>query len=192
MTRRTVIFWGILAFLLLCLLCCLIHAGAIVDTLRLDSGESLQVEGPAGKPAEVSQSLTIGTGEASPSPRVDSVQGQIDAEVEGKTIEFALDSWVISEGETELLDRIAGILGRHPDLRIQVQGHTDVLGEEPYNLYLSQQRADAVRDYLVANGVPGDQVTSVGFGSSMPQADNATREGRRANRRIEFHVRKGQ
>ncbi|MGB2960323.1 MAG: OmpA family protein, partial [Bacteroidota bacterium] len=125
-------------------------------------------------------------------PRVDSVQRQIDAEVEGKTIEFALDSWIISEGGTELLNRIAGILGRHPDLHIQVQGHTDVLGEEAYNLYLSQQRADAVRDYLVAKGVPGDQITSAGLGSSMPQADNATREGRRTNRRIEFHVRKGQ
>ncbi|MGB6032545.1 MAG: OmpA family protein [Bacteroidota bacterium] len=192
MTRRTVIFWGILAFLLLCLLCCLIHAGAIVDTIRLNSGESLQVEAPAERSVEVSQSLTIGTGETTPSPRVDSVQRQIDAEVEGKTIEFALDSWIISEGGTELLNRIAGILGRHPDLHIQVQGHTDVLGEEAYNLYLSQQRADAVRDYLVAKGVPGDQITSAGLGSSMPQADNATREGRRTNRRIEFHVRKGQ
>jgi OOP family OmpA-OmpF porin len=192
MTRRTVIFWGILTFLLLCLLCCLIHAGAIVDTIRLNSGESLQVEAPAERSVEVSQSLTIGTGDATPSPRVDSVQRQIDAEVEGMTIEFALDSWVISEGGAELLDRIAGILGRHPDFHIQVQGHTDVLGEEAYNLYLSQQRADAVRDYLVAKGVPGDQITSLGLGSSMPQADNATREGRRTNRRIEFHVRKGQ
>jgi OOP family OmpA-OmpF porin len=91
-----------------------------------------------------------------------------------------------------MLDRIAGILSEHPDLHVQVQGHTDALGEEAYNIYLSQQRADAVREYLVAKGVPGDQIISVGFGSSMPQADNATREGRRMNRRIEFHVRKGQ
>jgi OOP family OmpA-OmpF porin len=188
MTRRTVIFWGILAFLLLCLLCCLIHAGSIVDELRLSSGEGPEVQAPA----EVSQSVAVGTEVAGPSPGVDSVQRQIDAEVEGKTIEFALDSWVISEGGAGLLDRIAGILETHPDLRVQVQGHTDALGEEAYNIYLSQQRADAVREYLVGRGVSGDQITSVGFGSSMPEADNATREGRRMNRRIEFHVRKGQ
>jgi len=192
MTGRTVIFWGILAFLLLCLLCCLIHAGPIAERLRRGPGESLQVEAPAAGSPAVSHSVTIGMAEAVPSPRVDSVQRLIDAEVEGKTVEFTLDSWVISGRGAALLDRIGEILTTHPDLHVQVQGHTDALGEEAYNLSLAQRRADAVREYLIGRGVSAEQITSVGFGSSMPQADNATREGRRMNRRIEFHVRKGE
>lgn len=71
-----------------------------------------------------------------------------------------------------------------PTLRVTVGGHTDSRGDESANQKLSQDRADAVKAELVSNGVKADDVTTIGFGESMPIADNATEDGRQANRRI--------
>jgi outer membrane protein OmpA-like peptidoglycan-associated protein len=71
---------------------------------------------------------------------------------------------------------------------IEVIGHTDDVGDDAYNQELSEQRAESVRNYLVAAGVDGSKMVSVGAGESMPIASNKTDEGRAENRRVEVMV----
>lgn len=71
---------------------------------------------------------------------------------------------------------------------IEVQGHTDNVGSNEANLKLSQQRADAVRDYFIIKKIASDRVRSVGLGESKPKVSNATSEGQAANRRVEFEI----
>ena len=74
------------------------------------------------------------------------------------------------------------------DLKVQVEGYTDSVGGDEYNQTLSQQRSDAVRDYLVSQGVQGGNITSTGYGKNDPIADNATATGRAQNRRVNLVV----
>ena len=76
----------------------------------------------------------------------------------------------------------------HPSLRIELGGHTDNVGNEASNQKLSEQRAKAVYDYLVAHGVAADRLSYKGYGQSHPVADNSTPEGRRQNRRTVFTI----
>jgi outer membrane protein OmpA-like peptidoglycan-associated protein len=69
-----------------------------------------------------------------------------------------------------------------------VEGHTDSVGGEAYNQLLSEQRGTAVRDYLTHEGMPGNSVTSRGFGKTQPVASNETAAGRQQNRRVEIVV----
>ncbi|MCH9694646.1 MAG: OmpA family protein [Gammaproteobacteria bacterium] len=87
------------------------------------------------------------------------------------------------------LDRIAGLAHFCSDATITVTGHTDASGSEPWNMRLSRQRSDAVRDYLIKHGVQADRLTAEGAGSAVPVASNATRYGRSKNRRIEIEWR---
>jgi outer membrane protein OmpA-like peptidoglycan-associated protein len=88
----------------------------------------------------------------------------------------------------EKLAKISGILSAHPDLKLEVEGHTDSVGSESYNQALSERRASSVRDYLVSQGVKSDSIIARGFGKSRPVADNATASGRQQNRRVEIVV----
>ena len=69
---------------------------------------------------------------------------------------------------------------------VEVGGHTDALGPEAFNQALSQRRADAVAAYLTASGVDAGRVNAIGYGESLPVADNGSDEGRAQNRRVEF------
>jgi OOP family OmpA-OmpF porin len=104
---------------------------------------------------------------------------------------FATGSATLSEEATALLDEAAALLIDNPSTSLIVEGHTDDQGGEEANLALSQARAQAVADYLVAAGVSADRLTAVGFGETRPVADNATPEGRAQNRRIDFVVEGG-
>jgi outer membrane protein OmpA-like peptidoglycan-associated protein len=88
----------------------------------------------------------------------------------------------------EKLARFAGVVLAHPDLAVQVEGFTDSTGSAAVNERLSQQRADAVGDFLTAQGLPRDRVTTRGYGASHPVASNDTPDGRRQNRRVELVV----
>ncbi|OGU98781.1 MAG: hypothetical protein A2330_09560 [Ignavibacteria bacterium RIFOXYB2_FULL_36_7] len=79
-------------------------------------------------------------------------------------------------------------LNENPDTKVEIQGHTDNIGSEQYNMKLSEERAQTVRDYLVAKGIDPSRLTVKGYGESMPVTDNSTPEGRSLNRRIEFKV----
>jgi outer membrane protein OmpA-like peptidoglycan-associated protein len=88
----------------------------------------------------------------------------------------------------EALARLSGIVLAHPGLRFEVEGHTDSTGSDELNQVLSQQRAGAVRDYLIQQGLPAPSISAVGFGKTVPVADNSTAEGRQKNRRVELIV----
>jgi outer membrane protein OmpA-like peptidoglycan-associated protein len=88
----------------------------------------------------------------------------------------------------ERLAKVAGIILAYPDLKLQVEGHTDNVGSEEYNQRLSERRAANVRDYLVGQGVSLDNVTARGVGKLQPVASNATPVGRKMNRRVELVV----
>lgn len=92
----------------------------------------------------------------------------------------------LTEGSRQFLDRIAELLAQHPDVPVAIEGHTDNDGSTESNLRLSQLRANAVRDHLVERNIPYGQLKSYGYGEGVPIADNRTRAGRAANRRIEF------
>ena len=86
------------------------------------------------------------------------------------------------------LAKVAGILLAYPGLKVQVEGYTDSVGSDEYNQKLSEDRAGAVKDFLVSQGVPADSMTSQGFGKTHPVADNATTAGRAQNRRVNLVV----
>jgi len=88
----------------------------------------------------------------------------------------------------EQLAKLSGILLAHPGLQLEVEGHTDSTGSDELNQKLSEQRASAVRDYLVAQGLARDAVAAKGFGKDVPLADNDTPAGRQKNRRVELIV----
>jgi outer membrane protein OmpA-like peptidoglycan-associated protein len=101
---------------------------------------------------------------------------------------FDTARYTLRPGAREKLARVSGIILSHPGLTLEVEGHTDSVGSDEYNMRLSEQRANSVRDYLVAQGISPANVTARGFGKSMPVADNGTAAGRQMNRRVELVV----
>ena len=86
------------------------------------------------------------------------------------------------------LAKVAGILQAYPGLKVQVEGYTDSTGTMEFNQTLSQNRAAAVKDFLVSQGVSPNGITSAGFGENDPVADNTTARGRAQNRRVNMVV----
>lgn len=103
-------------------------------------------------------------------------------------IYFATGSPRLDEASVPLLDTVADIVGRCPGLNVLVAGHTDSVGSRASNQRLSERRARSVMSYLVSRGIAPARLRAVGFGEDRPVADNASREGRSRNRRIEFQV----
>jgi outer membrane protein OmpA-like peptidoglycan-associated protein len=83
---------------------------------------------------------------------------------------------------------MAEIIRKYPENRLVIVGHTDSQGSEAFNRNLSEQRANAVRSLIVANGVPAAHVQTQGAGESQPVADNNTASGRALNRRVEIAI----
>jgi outer membrane protein OmpA-like peptidoglycan-associated protein len=88
----------------------------------------------------------------------------------------------------EKLAKVAGIVSGHPGLRLDVEGHTDSVGGDEYNQQLSEQRAEAVSDYLTHEGMASSSVSAKGFGKTQPVASNDNAEGRQQNRRVELVI----
>jgi len=103
-------------------------------------------------------------------------------------VTFDTDSTVIKPGLYAEIDRVANVLTRYPETLIRVEGHTDSIGSDSYNMDLSIRRAASVRDLLVQRGVSGARMETVGFGKSMPVATNDTEAGRQLNRRVEIKI----
>jgi outer membrane protein OmpA-like peptidoglycan-associated protein len=101
---------------------------------------------------------------------------------------FETNRYALSSDAQLKLAKLAGIIAAHPGLNLAIEGYTDTTGTPDYNLKLSQQRADAVRDFLVTQGLSPDTITSKGLGQADPVADNSTAAGRKQNRRVEIIV----
>ncbi len=101
---------------------------------------------------------------------------------------FDTGQYTLKAGAREKLAKISGIILAHPGLTITVEGHTDSVGGDDYNMKLSEDRANAVRTYLVSQGLNSGIVTAQGFGKTRPVADNSTAAGRQQNRRVEMVI----
>jgi outer membrane protein OmpA-like peptidoglycan-associated protein len=86
------------------------------------------------------------------------------------------------------LAKVSGILAAYPGLKLQVEGYTDSVGGDEYNQKLSENRADSVKDFLVAQGVSINNISAAGYGKADPVADNGTAAGRAENRRVQLVV----
>lgn len=86
------------------------------------------------------------------------------------------------------INRIAKIISKYPDTNIMIEGHTDNRGSEDYNLRLSANRAKAVKQLLVSNNIPSDQMNAIGYGESRPKTGNDTPYGQQLNRRVEIFL----
>jgi len=103
-----------------------------------------------------------------------------------QSVKFETSKWVIKPLYHPLLDAVVEVLERNPSLTVQVQGHTDGRGTAKYNQGLSENRAQAVTEYLTSKGIPKQRLNSVGYGLTRPVASNQTPEGRAKNRRVQM------
>jgi outer membrane protein OmpA-like peptidoglycan-associated protein len=101
-------------------------------------------------------------------------------------ITFDFNKTTLRPDSEGALQRIVTLLQADAPLAIEIQGHTDTVGGDDYNLKLSQGRADAVKAWLVAHGIAAGRITTRGYGRRQPVADNDTDEGRAKNRRVEI------
>ncbi len=101
-------------------------------------------------------------------------------------VNFDFDKSTLRQEDIGSLDDDVEALKAWGDVNIEVAGHTDSMGSDEYNMKLSQQRAEAVRNFLISRGVAADRLTAKGYGEAQPVADNATEEGRFKNRRVEL------
>lgn len=114
----------------------------------------------------------------------DSARGLI---VNMSDVLFDTGQFSLKPGAREKLSKISGIVLAYPTLKLEVEGHTDSVGTDAFNMTLSQNRANAVRDFLVMQGITSS-ISSTGFGESRPVATNDTSAGRQQNRRVELVV----
>ena len=140
--------------------------------------ERVRVEVPDGPPIHVQVTLRP--------TQVRVVEDRVEIR---EKIFFELDSATIKSVSFSLLDDIVATLDSHPDIvKLEIQGHTDDQGAEDYNLQLSQRRADAVRDYFVANGVHPERLMARGYGEIQPLQPGVSEDAREANRRVAFRI----
>lgn len=120
--------------------------------------------------------------------QVDAVGCPLKGSITLEGVNFEYNSAALTAASRRPLDEIADGMKKHPRLKVEIQGHTDSTGSPAYNLKLSQRRADSVRDYLLSQGVPENQLQTKGYGQAQPVATNKTAEGRAKNRRVVMFV----
>ncbi|SFJ84907.1 OmpA family protein [Myroides guanonis] len=106
----------------------------------------------------------------------------------GKTILFNTGKFTFQESSYKVLDNIAKIMSEYPNAKFHIAGHTDSTGSDKINIPLSENRANAVKVYLIEKGIDAKRLTSEGFGSSKPIDSNKTVKGRELNRRVEIQL----
>lgn len=120
--------------------------------------------------------------------RVDGDGCPLDKTIELKGVTFEFNKTRLRPDAETILDYATAILAKYPDMQVEVAGHTDSIGSDEYNQQLSEGRAQSVKDYFVAKGIPDTQVSVKGYGESEPRDTNDTEEGRERNRRVELRI----
>ncbi len=148
------------------------------------------------KTALVTQEQNKSTASATPKPtmhdtkqtKTTDAQQALNKVLKGKRITFLYASDTLTPRSKKLLDQIAKILKRYPDIRVEIGGHTDSDGTKARNMKLSQRRAYAVKLYLVQKGINSKRLVARGYGESKPLVKNDTPAHKQQNRRVEFKV----
>jgi outer membrane protein OmpA-like peptidoglycan-associated protein len=127
-------------------------------------------------------------GESKPSSGDASIKSSKKTEVVADNlVRFAFNSINFSSGTAVILDAIAEFLKRHENIRLEIGGFTDHLGDEMYNVELGKKRAQAVKNYLTGTGIAGNRIRIIGFGEKMPIIISNDRDQLLTNRRVEFN-----
>lgn len=103
-------------------------------------------------------------------------------------IQFETGKDIIRKVSNPILDNVVNVMNENPAYLLEINGHTDNIGDKSFNTDLSQRRANAVKAYLISKGIKAERLTAKGFGDSQPAADNKTSAGRAKNRRVEFKI----
>lgn len=122
-----------------------------------------------------------------PGAKVERVGEGIVVEFSGKVL-FGFDKAGLTSEATTNLSSLTDILNKYPNTDIVIQGHTDDKGSNSYNQALSERRANAVSNYLIAHNIKNSRISTVGYGETSPKYSNGTEDGRSQNRRVEFLI----
>lgn len=158
-------------------------------------GTQMELTGKVGNPNEVQSTISQLQAHVQTPYQLNSQlsvnqseQKIIDDTLKNRIIEFQSGSAILTPSGIKILDEMAAALHKVGGKKVKIIGHTDSSGDAAKNLTLSQERATAVKNYLLTKNIAPDALSSEGMGSNKPVADNATPDGRKKNRRIEFEV----
>lgn len=147
----------------------------------------VRAEGPLDLQGEIDNSVTASQtavdnlGE-NPDPR------DVARALSLQVVNFEVDKAVIPDVNKPVLDRAVKLMEQVPDMKLMIIGHTDKTADAAYNMKLSQERAQSMKDYMISQGADANKLMTKGMGETDPIADNSTEQGRFRNRRIEFTV----
>ena len=150
-------------------------AGGIIGAKMDRQAEAIKTEVPGAKVERVGEGISVTFDEANP-----------DGSKAG--VYFETNKYNISSNSKLALDKLVKIFNDNPQTNILVEGHTDDVGTDNYNMGLSQRRASAVTDYLKNAGIASTRITTKWYGESQPKEENTSNESRALNRRVEFAI----
>ncbi|MGP9636243.1 OmpA family protein [Psychrobacter sp. AOP3-A1-26] len=160
----------------------------LVDDLQAAApAMTVKAEGPLDEQSEIDNSLTASQAAMddlgdNPDPR------DVARALSLQVVNFEVDKAVIPDANKPLLDNAVALMEQVPNMKLMIIGHTDKTADADYNMKLSQERAESMKEYLVAQGADPSKLMTKGMGETDPIADNSTEQGRFRNRRIEFMV----
>lgn len=150
-------------------------AGGIIGNKMDKQAEQIKTEIPGAKVERVGEGISVTFDENNP-----------DGSKAG--VYFATNKYTINSNSKLALEKLQKVFAQYPDTDILIEGHTDDTGSDTYNLSLSQKRAEAVADYLIARGVERSRITTKWYGETQPKVENSSDENRALNRRVEFAI----
>ncbi len=150
-------------------------AGGIIGNKMDKQAEKIKTEIPGAKVERVGEGISVTFDEANP-----------DGSKAG--VYFATNKYNINSNSKLALEKLVKIFNEYPETEILIEGHTDDVGTEDYNMSLSQRRAEAVASYLINAGISTTRFTTKWYGEMQPKFENSSAENRTLNRRVEFAI----
>ncbi|MEI2748822.1 MAG: OmpA family protein [Ferruginibacter sp.] len=150
-------------------------AGGIIGNKMDKQAQKIKTEIPGAKVERVAEGINVTFDENNP-----------DGSKAG--VYFATNKYNINDNSKLALDKLVKIFNEYPETNILIEGHTDDVGKDEYNMKLSRRRADAVVDYLKQAGIAASRLTAKYYGESQPKVDNTTDANKALNRRVEFAI----
>jgi outer membrane protein OmpA-like peptidoglycan-associated protein len=173
-----------------------VRASAKADDARVAEGqtERQQIE-LAARNREVQKATAATAAATEEAARLKAEMEALKASQTSRGLVITLSDVLFNTGQAQLtsgaarkLDELAQVLTEHPDRRVQIDGFTDSVGPDAYNLDLSQRRAEAVKSALMSRGIDSSRIGTQGYGKAYPMASNADAGGRQLNRRVEIVI----
>lgn len=165
-------------------------AEEVAERFRFLPADTVRIETPVRDTVTVTDSVRVAP-DTVRETRVETVERRLidTGAFRAFEVNFAFGESTLQPRATRTLDAVGAVLGRYPDLRVEIGGHTDAVGADAFNQRLSEARAEAVRAYLIDRfGVAPERLAARGYGEGQPIASNESRSGRALNRRVEFTV----